>query len=349
MPPSQRSEQSGNPVLVELQHGPRIESAHRGVIAITNDKGEVLWSTGRIEDPACIRSALKPLQALALLETGAFEALNLRPEHLANACGSHSGEPKHTQLVESWLRHLHLTVDDLECGCASPLDSKARRQLTYDHQDPTALHHNCSGKHAGFLSVASHLGAGPKNYVEPGHPVQKKVLACLETALDSTITVSNLNVDGCSAPNLFAPFQDFASAFGRFMSTEPSAPMRDSRQQILAAMAQHADLVSGTHRFSYRLSQSAHSTIIGKSGAEGSYLAMIPESRIAILLKIDDGAKRAGQAALLAILSRLGLIGKDAAADLAPAFHSSRGKPIGHFQPAALFQDLTPDMIRNDR
>ena len=349
MPASQRSDQTQNPILVELHHGDYVESTHRGLVSIANEKGEIIWSLGQIEALTCIRSALKPLQALALLDTGAFDKLNLRDEHLAIACGSHSGEAQHIELVSQWLVQLGLSEQDLRCGCGRPLDSKIYRQLIFDHGEPTALHHNCSGKHAGFLSIATFLGVDTENYLDPNHPVQKRVLDCLQTQLDRPIGASDVNVDGCSAPNIFAPFQIFASAFGRFVSPNEDTPTAQHRQRILSAMARYPALVSGQNRFSALLGQASNGKIIGKSGAEGSYLAMVPGLGLAILVKIDDGAKRAAHTAILTILSGLGLLSRDAMNSLWPAFQSSQGKTIGRFASTDPFRNLTPDLIPKER
>lgn len=345
MSASQRSNQDPNPVLVELYHGTNAESIHRGMVAIANTQGEILWSLGRTETLTCIRSALKPMQALALLQSGAFEKANLQDTHLAIACGSHSGEPKHVALVERWLSQLGLSRTDLRCGCSRPLDSDVHRKMMHDHIPATELHHNCSGKHAGFLTLASHLDTDRATYLDPESPMQKTVLTAIESELDQRVPLSDINVDGCSAPNIFAPFQVFACAFGRFVDRNRNDAKAHARQRILHAMQTHPELVSGSKRFSAALSRSTGGKVIGKSGAEGSYLAMLPDAGLSILLKIDDGAKRAAHAAILAILSKIGVLSTATAADLGPKFLSSSGEIIGHFKTTADFESLAPELI----
>jgi len=345
MPASQRSNLDSNPVLVELYHGSDVESRHRGMVALANAQGEILWSLGWIEQLTCIRSTLKPMQALALLQTGAFESAQLTNEHLAIACGSHSGEPRHVKLVAEWLDALNLSQANLKCGCSRPLDSEAYRTLIQGGVVPTELHHNCSGKHAGFLTIASHLGADIDSYLEQENPVQQALLSVLEDQLDQTISAFHINIDGCSAPNIFAPFQVFASAFGRFVGNSGGDATAESRQRIIKAMAAYPELVSGIKRFSAALSHASDGKVIGKWGAEGSYLALLPAAGLSILLSIDDGAKRAAHAAILAILSNLGILSAETANELGPKFLSSRGEPIGHFTTSAAFGELNPEFI----
>ena len=147
-----------SPVLVEVLRGTLVESRHRGAAVVVDRAGAVVLAWGDIERPIYARSAVKPLQALPLVESGAADALALTPRELALACSSHHGEEPHVTAIAAWLARAGLGVADLACGAHPPLDPAAARALVRAGEAPSALHNNCSGKHAGFLTTARHLG-----------------------------------------------------------------------------------------------------------------------------------------------------------------------------------------------
>jgi L-asparaginase II len=168
-----------NPVLVEIHRGNGLESRHRGAAVIADSRGDIVAAWGDIDGPIFPRSAVKMIQALPLIESGAAERFRLTDEHLALACASHSGEPVHVRAVEAWLAQIGLDGNALECGTHEPFSDSAARELIAARQRPSPLHNNCSGKHAGFLTAAHHMNFPIRAYIDKSHPIQRLVTAAL--------------------------------------------------------------------------------------------------------------------------------------------------------------------------
>ncbi len=305
---------TANPVLIEITRGQLVESSHRGAIAIADASGTIMLAVGNVDHPVYPRSSLKPLQALPLLESGAAAAFGLSDEDVALACASHSGEPMHTQRVGAWLARLGLSVADLACGPHPVRDEPTRTAMLCAHEDPTAIHNNCSGKHTGFLTLAKHLGAPTAGYVALEHPVQRAVHAVIAElgGLDGSLP---WGVDGCAAPNFALPLTAFARALACFTAPTRQSPARGAAMlRILKAMMTYPELVSGTGRACAILMRAAAGRAAVKTGAEGVFAAIIPHKQLAVALKIDDGATRASESAMAYLLERLGLLTADAAA-----------------------------------
>ncbi len=305
---------TANPVLIELTRGQLIESSHRGAIAIAAASGAIVLALGDVDHPVYPRSSLKPLQALPLLESGAATFFGLSDEEVALACASHSGEAMHTERVGTWLSRLGLSVADLACGPHPVRDEPTRTKMLCAHEDPSALHNNCSGKHTGFLTLAKHLRAPTAGYVHVEHPVQRAVHAAI-AELGGLQGALPWGVDGCAAPNFALPLAAFARALACFAAPDRQSPARAAAmRRILRAMTSYPELVSGTGRACAILMRAASGRAAVKTGAEGVFAAIIPEKQLAIALKIDDGATRAAETAMAHLLERLGLLGADAAA-----------------------------------
>ncbi len=281
-----------NPVLVEVIRGATVESRHRGAACVVTADGTVVSAWGDISALICPRSALKPLQALALLETGAADAFAVTDAELALACASHSGEPEHVRRVGAWLGRLGLSERDLECG-AHPVSTTTAA---------SAIHNNCSGKHTGFLCCALHMKAATRGYVAPTHPVQRQVCEGLSRMTGLDLAAAPVVVDGCSAPNWFLPLHHLAQGWARLGQVE----------RIVSAMKAHPTLVAGTDRPCTHFIRALKGRGIVKTGAEGVYAAALPERGLGIALKIDDGAGRAASVAMAAILHTLEAFRTDA-------------------------------------
>jgi L-asparaginase II len=292
--------------MVELWRGGRLESSHIGHAAICNASGEVIESWG---DPAAViypRSACKMVQALPLIESGAAAAAGLTPRHLALACASHQGADLHRGLVEAWLGGIGLAEADLRCGAHEPYDRPERNRLIRDGAAPCQLHNNCSGKHAGFLTLNRHIDGGSE-YIEADHPVQRAVRLAFEEVTGEASP--GFGIDGCSAPNFATSLTGLARAMAFFAVAEEGGGVRAQAAHDLArAMALHPELVAGEGRASTELMQAMGGRVTLKSGAEGVYVAIIPEKRIGIALKIMDGQGRAAEAAMAALLVRAGVL-----------------------------------------
>jgi L-asparaginase II len=188
-----------DPVAVLVRRGDRVESTHRVAYAVADSGGALLHHEGEVRRPVFPRSAVKPLQALAMLESGAADRFALTPLEIALACASHSGEPRHVSAVAAWLGRLGLGPDALECGAHPPSYGPAAEELARRGEPPSPLHNNCSGKHAGMLTLALHLGVPTGGYVEPGHAVQQRIAATLaEMAITGPLPPPA--IDGCSVP-----------------------------------------------------------------------------------------------------------------------------------------------------
>jgi L-asparaginase II len=297
---------AGEVELVEVWRGGRLECLHRGHAVIVGGNGQIEAAWG---DPAALiypRSSCKMIQALPLVESGAADAAGLRADHLALACASHSGAAIHTDRVEAWLAALGLSESDLRCGSHEPADIAARDALIRAGQRPCQIHNNCSGKHAGFLTLNRHLGGGPE-YVDPDHPVQRAVRAAFE---EVTAEASpGYGIDGCSAPNFATSLLGLGRAMAAFATAQDRGGARAAAQQrLVAAMVAHPDLVAGEKRACTELMRACGGRVAIKAGAEGVHVAIVPDRRLGIALKIVDGAARAAEAAVAGLLIRLGLL-----------------------------------------
>lgn len=314
-----------NPVLVEVTRGSGVESRHRGAICVTDAKGNVIAAVGDVTTPVYPRSAAKPLQTLALIETGAADRFNVSGQELALASASHNGEPEHVELVLQWLNRLGLGVDDLECGPSVMMEGL--------DGEPTRAHNNCSGKHAGFLTTALHLGETTAGYAGAAHPVQQRLRRLLSEMTDCDLSDAPEGIDGCGIPVLALPLD--AMAFGMARMADPSGLDKNraaAARRITAAMTGHPFLIAGSGRFDTRAMEATNGTVVVKTGAEGIHAAILPDAGLGIALKIDDGAKRAAEVAMAAVLDRLGVSGTPN--DLArPTVLNAAGETVGAIRP----------------
>lgn len=294
------------PILVEVTRADRVESVHRGDAVICDGTGAVVEAWG---DPLRVifpRSSCKMVQALPLVESGAADAFGLTSEHLALACASHEGAAIHTDLAADWLQGIDVPQAAFRCGPQMPRDRAAKTALIKTDQSPCPIHNNCSGKHAGFLTLSKYLGAGA-DYVDPAHPVQQAVRAATEETAGETSP--GFGIDGCSAPN----FALTLAGFGRQMAAFASAPQHTGARaramsRLVNAMRSHPELVAGDGRACTELMQAADGAAAVKTGAEAVFVAILPELDRAIALKIEDGSTRASECAIAALLVRVGAV-----------------------------------------
>jgi L-asparaginase II len=238
-----------NPILVELTRGRWLESRHRGAVAIADASGRLVWSAGDVDRPVFGRSALKMLQALPLIESGAAETFNLSPEELALACASHGGEPFHVEAVAAWLQRIGCDETFLACGAHAPANEAAARALLLEGRAPSRLHNNCSGKHTGFLSLARRLGVDPSGYERPDHPVQRLVLAAVAEMAGLDLASMPVGIDGCTAPAAATPLRALAAAMARIADPSGLSPTRaEAARRLYAAARAHPLYVAGTGR-----------------------------------------------------------------------------------------------------
>lgn len=305
-----------NPVVVNVTRGSIVESIHRGRIAVVDVTGAVKMRAGDIVSPVYPRSAIKILQALPLVETGAADRAGFTDEELALACSSHGGEPRHTETTRRMLDKIGLTVDDLECGSHWPTHEPSARALVAAGEEPSALHNNCSGKHAGMLALAQQLGAPTKGYSKPTHPVQQRVLGILEAMTGSDLSTAPMGIDGCSAPIWAIPLENLAFAFARIADPGSSvANLSEDRARALIRLrkvvAAHPFMIAGTDRYCTTIMQVLGERAFVKTGAEGVYCASLPDYGLGVCLKCDDGSTRGAEMMMTAVLDKIGVIGGD--------------------------------------
>ncbi|MFT4012480.1 MAG: asparaginase [Paracoccus sp. (in: a-proteobacteria)] len=289
--------------LIEAWRGGIRESVHLGHAVIAGPQGIVAaWG-----DPGAIifpRSSCKMIQALPLVESGAADAARLESAHLALACASHNGARIHTARVGAWLSALGLSEPDLRCGSHLPNDPEERARLTCTPESPCQLHNNCSGKHAGFLTLNRHLKAGPE-YVEIDHPVQSAVRDAFQEVTGET--AAGWGIDGCSAPNFACSVAGLARAMAAF--ADPGPGLRGAaRRRLVQAMTAHPELVAGEGRACTELMRAMGGRVAVKTGAEAVFVAILPERRLGIALKVMDGGTRGSEAAITALLLHLGVL-----------------------------------------
>jgi L-asparaginase II len=293
-----------NPVLVHVTRGGMVESRHRGSFAVADATGGLAAALGETAEPVFPRSAIKAFQALAMVEMAADRFGFTEPE-IALACASHSGEPEHVRLARGMLAKLGLSESDLECGAHWPYDGDAQRALAAAGERPGPIHNNCSGKHVGMLALALALGADTKGYTNVSHPVQRTIAAALHELCGIDPDGQPCGIDGCSVPTWALPLAALAHGFARFASGAGLAPERQrAARRIMAAVRTHPFMVAGSERFCTQLMQAVPRAFV-KSGAEGVFCGCVPHAGFGLALKCDDGAGRAAEVIMAALLAHL--------------------------------------------
>ncbi|PWR21936.1 asparaginase [Zavarzinia compransoris] len=327
---------AANPVLVEVLRGGIVESRHRGAYAVVDGDGRLAAAAGDIERPVFPRSSMKILQAVPLVESGAADRFACTAAELALACASHNGEEAHVATAAGLLARLGLGEGDLACGAHAPSHGPAAKALAARGEAPCRLHNNCSGKHAGFLTVARHLGAPVAGYEQRRHPVQQAVFEAV-AGLAGQAADLPYGIDGCAAPNPALPLHGLALAMARIAAPAGLAPGRAAAvTRLRQAMAAHPFLVAGSGRACTRLMQAARPGTVVKVGAEGVFIAIAPDPGLGFALKIDDGGTRAAEVLIARLLDRFGLIRDDARATVADLLTTPLanwgGTPVGEIR-----------------
>ena len=293
-----------DPIVVEVVRGGLVESRHRGAVAVVDATGSNVFAAGDVATPIFPRSAVKPLQALPLVESGAADQFKLSDEELALCCASHSGEPAHVSGVERILAKAGFDAADLACGTHWPASQPAAAALARIGA-PSALHNNCSGKHAGFLCVARAMEVDHIGYWRPDHPVQQRVHAVLEDLAEVKLPQECRAIDGCSVPTWAMPLENLALGFAKFGSGRGLAPARaTAAARLLAACVKAPWYVAGTGRFCTEIMRLLGPRVLVKTGAEGVFCAALPDLGYGIAIKCDDGAGRAAEAIMAASIGR---------------------------------------------
>ena len=292
------------PILCRVTRGELTESIHVAFAVAIDETGQPFYSTGDPQYLTCIRSSLKPFQAAASVKAGAVDAAEFNDEELALMCASHKGEKMHVKTAQSMLTKLGLTVDDYECGSHFPSDTLTRHRMIREDKEAQPLHNNCSGKHAGMLALAKHLGQGTANYIKKDHPVQRTILEYVQdiTGLETIPT----EIDGCSAPT---PFMTLETIAGMFQTL--AAGNEPELKRVFKAMSSYPDLVGGSNHFDTNFIKALTGRGVTKVGGEsvrGIALKTQDKGPVGIAIKILDGNFRALPVATMKLLEHLELL-----------------------------------------
>lgn len=321
------------PLGIEVVRGPVVESRHQVSAVVVDVTGRVVESFGDAGTVTPPRSAIKPVQALAVVESGAADAFGFSDIELAMACASHRGEPAHRAVVVRALARLGLGPSDLECGPALPVDERAARDWLASGRDRASVAHMCSGKHVGFLALARHRAVGTVGYLSPDHPVQREVLGVVSDVC--RIPIGDLGVDGCGAPVMAMPLRHLA--WGMASMVDPGAAHRAAAARLRRAMAAQPWFVAGTGGLDTVVGTALGDRGFVKTGAEGVYGAALADAGVGVALKVADGAARAAEVALMHVLVRLGAVADDGelASRLRPPVRNAAGEVVGEVRVAA--------------
>ena len=294
-----------NPITVEVTRGQLVESRHRGLAIVVDAEGKIVFSAGDVDAGIFPRSACKAMQALPLVESGAADAYGFGNRELALACASHSGEPEHVATAAAMLKAAGRDERVLECGAHWSSHQAVLIDQARTLDKPTALHNNCSGKHSGFVCTCCHTGEDPRGYAGFDHPLQQAIRAIMADLTGAVLSRDNCGTDGCSIPTYAVPLIGLARGFGKLATGRGLEPIRAAaaRRLITACMAE-TFYVAGTRRFCTRLMQVAPGKIFAKTGAEGVFCALLPDKGLSFAVKAEDGATRAAEAMIAALLAR---------------------------------------------
>ncbi len=324
-------------MLAEVTRGDRVESRHRGAVAVVDAAGGVRVALGDIGQCVYPRSAVKSIQQLPLVESGAADTYGFGNAELALACSSHNGEPRHVATARRMLAAAGRSEADLECGGHPPMDRAAADALVRAGEPWGRIHDNCSGKHAGFICLACAQGADPAGYVLPDHPAQRAITAAL-----GDVTGADLGepaVDGCSIPAYAIPLKNLARAFARMVTGAGLAPARAvAARRLIAACTAEPFMIAGTGRFDTDVQALFGARLFVKGGAEGVHCAAFPDLGLGVAVKCDDGAGRAAEVVTAAVIAAF-LAPTDAEQSaLRPRLRSAiltrAGAPAGEIRPA---------------
>lgn len=287
------------PVIAQVTRGTTVESEHHGAYAVWHLNDGCIASAGDVARPVFPRSAIKAFQCLPLIESGAAARFGLTDEDIALCCASHGGEAEHVRVAAGILAKIQRSEADYECGAHWPFDFAAQRELAKAGTSPRAIHNNCSGKHAGMLALATHLGVDPHGYVTADHAVQRAVAITIARMCDVDVASAPVGIDGCSVPTWAFPLTNMAMGFARL-----ARPGFSAGEWIIRAARNHPFMIAGTGKFDTAIMQKIPRLFI-KVGAEGVYCGTIAHAGIGFALKCEDGASRAAEAAIAGVLLNL--------------------------------------------
>jgi len=326
-------------VLAEVTRGRIVESVHFGDVAVVDTAGKLLYYAGDPGKVTYMRSAAKPVQAIAYIERGGHQRFGFSAPEIAVTCASHSGEDVHVEAVYSILRKIGLDESYLQCGTHTPVHRPTARRMVVEGRKSTAVHCNCSGKHSGMLTLSVMLGADPRGYLDPDGPVQKTILGTASEMMGVSPGSMILGIDGCGVPVYGVPLTAMARGFARLSLPSSLSPGRAlAVETISSAMRSYPQMVAGTGRFTTDLLTQAGDRILSKSGAEAVYCMALVGKGIGVAFKVADGESRPIAPAAIEILRQLDAITQEDIKALAgwahPVIKNLRGEVCGEIRPA---------------
>ncbi len=334
-----------NPIAVEVTRGRNpddasVESRHAAACAVVAADGTVEHAWGDVERAIFPRSAIKPIQVLPLLETGAAEAFSLSDAEISLACASHNSEARHIETVSALLERVGLTTDALECGPQISTNEQVKLETVRGGGEASRLRNNCSGKHAGFLTTAVHMGEHTAGYIGREHPVQQRVFQTISEMCEIDVAAALEGIDGCSIPALALPLSSLAHGMARLAAPAGLGAVREAAcKRVVQAIAAEPFMMAGSGRFCTAINGAMRGKAVVKTGAEGVMMAAVPAMGLGVALKIDDGAGRANGVAMAAVLRKLGVLDDPATVSIADYVRAPvrdlNNRLIGHIRHAA--------------
>ena len=295
--------------MVEVIRGGFTESTHRGVAVLINSNGEILQEWGNSNTLIYPRSALKPIQSLNLYKDGVAKALGLSDNLIALTTASHHAENIHQKMINNWLKKINLKEKHLSCGPSWPWNIKDQFKAHSKYKVKRKIFHNCSGKHCGHLAVSKYKNLPIKNYQNKDHPIQKDLIKLIEDL--SKYKIKNIGVDGCTMPNPLIPLKKFAFAVAQLADYKKLNEYSTIAKRIFDSCVKFPEITGGSKSINSILTKLSKGKIFVKNGAEGIFVAIIPEQKSALAVKIIDGASRAAEVAIAGLLSELKIINNE--------------------------------------
>ena len=295
--------------MVEVTRSDEVESFHQGVAVLINSSGEILQEWGNSEKLIYPRSALKPIQSLNLYKDGVAEGLNISDEYIALTTASHHSESFHQKMIIDWLDKTNLNEDNLSCGNDWPWNLEDKFETKIKYNKKRRIFHNCSGKHCGHLVVSKYKDLPIENYNKNDHPIQKELIDLIENL--SGYKIKNIGIDGCTLPNPLIPLKKFAYAMAQIADYNKLNENSIIAKRIFDSCIKFPEITGGTNSVNCVLTKLSKGKIFFKNGAEGVFVAIIPEQKSALVVKIDDGASRAAEIAIAGLISELNIIDEE--------------------------------------
>lgn len=297
---------SKQPLIVEVLRGPIVESLHQVMAVVVNEVGSMTQYWGNPQFLTVPRSAIKMLQALPLIESGAADHYGLDERHIALACGSHRGEKEHLAALQEWAEKVGIKESELVCAPHLPYDEASAHEMIRRHHAPTAFCNNCAGKHLAIITTCKHLNEDPTGYEKYEHVAQKRLRKVLTETMKVDHAKVSLGVDGCGIPSYGVPLLSMAQGMASLINSKEAPLRKAAAERVLRAVRNQPFYTSGSDNFATAVIEKTQGRCIVKGGAEGVYCVVMPEKRIAFAVKAADGAGRAAQMVTASLLLNLG-------------------------------------------